>query len=1200
MRWFKRSTESPKLLSLSPLRHSESGNVYGNEPTAGYQPQQHRHRHDDRLFAGTLRRRSAGDDLCEEAETAGVRPMNGGPVGHGFLGSKTTGRSEGYRIGGLLQASAVNLSSSSPSSGSGSSSGSSSTTGSSPTSTSSTTSSSSNTTSSTSPFSYTSDSSGGGGGGTAHKVLQSGTATIPRKSRIDLSPVNWAKRSGSSGINCYSIEEGRVIERPKGRYVSPVRIKNKHQVVNGGSTNTTSPTGPVTATSERGTTTATPVSRRILQRATTATDKSCCSAAGLGDGTASDGRFESGSVTATSTSLYKQLSRSIGNIVDTLESRSPSLSQRSVPYREKKNPLGSTRLSCYQQPISLEQPPAAAGHASKVTSRHPFYKSVDDLIFLSTTAADAARQEAADDDSVTTDQLQLHRLGSPTEGADRACDAAPEPPSPVGIKTTCGGSTIAAAAAAAGIGDGNGLFRTLERRRLSSASCASSVVTIERSDTVEEVGVASVPKNDPSATAMDPADHDETYGFAQMRTSLGPIEAAYQQRLEALRNETIASATGTLPVFKTPKKKDNFTNKIRAMSDRTQKLFSRIYSTNSSATGGGASLKSGTVGAYHLSTTKSLKKSPSKLSEASRRSVSYGALPGLADFQRNMSTKEHQDYEDVEERQHQQPQQPPQSIDDVDGDLLVSGATVISLGGGGGAGSVASGHTDAEDGDSGILVNESGASSILETDDVFHDSGTGGIPSIPSKAALTSGCGTEPTEFKLVTIRLDEPESGAGAETFDENGGTGALGIIVTPMASPDGEVSNRYKVAHVLPGGLVYREGSIQPNDEIVNILGKRLRGLSTRQVQDLLNGCTRRGASGGGRSSIDLVICRSRANGTDHDSDDHHQQPQQQPSRPPSVSRRLFRNSRKTSLDSYLEDETQRDHSGSETGSEQDTAHYASIAIKIDGNKYNTLGTPRRTKQQPLSMVACKQQQQQYGAPSPTIPLASGCDNIPGTEVDSQPPSLDCAKRRSFTKNTPTANTSKVVRRSLVGKQTTQQQQVSPSGQQPQLGTAKSTMNLCDDEKLELHGGSGGGGASDDAETSSGTSSLADLDKSTSNFCTLPRRPKSSLCSFHTVSFQKGPGKKSLGFTIVGGRDSPRGALGIFIKSILPAGQAAEDGRLRAGDEVLAVNGQVCHDLTHLEAVKMFKSIKTGDIVLQLCRRNKSAHRSMDIEAC
>ncbi|XP_025405815.1 pro-interleukin-16-like [Sipha flava] len=105
---------------------------------------------------------------------------------------------------------------------------------------------------------------------------------------------------------------------------------------------------------------------------------------------------------------------------------------------------------------------------------------------------------------------------------------------------------------------------------------------------------------------------------------------------------------------------------------------------------------------------------------------------------------------------------------------------------------------------------------------------------------------------------------------------------------------------------------------------------------------------------------------------------------------------------------------------------------------------------------------------------------------------------------------------------------------------------------------------------------------------FYTLPRGGGKDLCfRIMTVKFQKGPGHKCLGFSIVGGTDTPKGTMGIYVKTIFPNGQAADVESLKEGDEILAVNNKPLHGLSHREAIAVFKEIKLGEIALHIGRR-------------
>lgn len=79
--------------------------------------------------------------------------------------------------------------------------------------------------------------------------------------------------------------------------------------------------------------------------------------------------------------------------------------------------------------------------------------------------------------------------------------------------------------------------------------------------------------------------------------------------------------------------------------------------------------------------------------------------------------------------------------------------------------------------------------------------------------------------------------------------------------------------------------------------------------------------------------------------------------------------------------------------------------------------------------------------------------------------------------------------------------------------------------------------------------------------------------------IELERGP--EGLGFSIVGGHGSPHGDLPIYVKTVFPTGAAARDGRLKRGDQIIAVNGESLVGVAHESAVAMLKRTK-GRIIL------------------
>lgn len=375
-----------------------------------------------------------------------------------------------------------------------------------------------------------------------------------------------------------------------------------------------------------------------------------------------------------------------------------------------------------------------------------------------------------------------------------------------------------------------------------------------------------------------------------------------------------------------------------------------------------------------------------------------------------------------------------------------------------------------------------------------------GIPPIPPCRKPSRGSRSDKTqnEFKVVRIIRNNPS--------DE------LGIFIAKTKLTDeGHVG--YLVAHVVPGGLAEKEGTLRIGDELLNVNGRRLRDLTMSEAKEALKS---------GTADIDIVICRQREKSVD--------------ARQREPSQRSVILMRESSVD------------------------YENAII---------LGKEKRADKCDVKIVRRRSQDE------------SACNHTALSAADESTDSAATAHSH-FLKGQNASYSSmnnKLLRRQVVSYGGANKDALA-------LSCAIDVVNVDTPDGIERTK------SKDDSESETQTPNAA-------NFCTLPRRPRAPTHTYHTITFEKGHGKKPLGFTIVGGRDSPRGPLGIFIKSILPSGQAIDDGRLKAGDEVLAVNGQACHELAHVEALALFKSVRSGPIELRVCRRVKNS-QSTKAKSC
>jgi len=362
------------------------------------------------------------------------------------------------------------------------------------------------------------------------------------------------------------------------------------------------------------------------------------------------------------------------------------------------------------------------------------------------------------------------------------------------------------------------------------------------------------------------------------------------------------------------------------------------------------------------------------------------------------------------------------------------------------------------------------------------------------------------------------------------------LGIIISKKRNPN-KGTTGYIIAHIEPDGLVNKDGRFMLGDEIVNVNGSSLRGLSMEEARNLLRSC---------QGEVDIIIARD---------------PDKEGSAGAApVERRKRRKlpmiERPRSAPIYAGQVDFRKLSGAASN-----VHDVCDFSHQDGTMKTVIRISEKT-----------QKIEQYrGCPvttvdTPSVTPAQSYSNIYPEDDNASIISSYCSETPSVSSIYSSRNYKTFTNSGSV-----------PTTPTPRFDPGQDTK----------HG----------RQMLAGVERRANRQGSVTR---LPRRPKSLSMSIHTVEFEKGPGKKGLGFSVVGGIDSPKGSMGIFVKTIFPVGQAADDGSLKEGDEILSVNGMAVQGMSHSEAISIFKNIKMGFVTLHVARRDSLSKRKFASASC